>query len=348
MALTDENGGMSTTMLVSPAGNMGFNGGFGNGGFGFGGDWAWILLLLLIGGNGWGMGGFGGGYGAMMGAGMMGLGYDFPWLLAGQNNINNNVSDGFRDAQLHDSVTSVRDGISALSTQLCGCCGDMQMTMANGFAGVNQNVSQTGNAIQNAVNQGFASTNLGMCQGFNGVNTAISGAQNAISQQLNTNEIANLNRSFAEQTANAQGFNGLNAGVADLRYTVAIEACADRAAVGDALQNVTMQNMANTNQIVNALNAGIQSIKDDLCADRLDAERRENQNLRSELMYARGQASQVEQTAQIRASQATTANQLVNELRSCPIPSQPVYGNQPIFTCPQNQYSPCGCNGNNF
>lgn len=142
MALTDENSGMNTTMLVSPAGSMGFNGGFGNG-FGMGGDWAWILLLLLIGGNGfgWGMGGFGG----MMG-GFGGM-YEFPWLLNGQNQINANTNDGFRTAQLQDSVTSVRDGISALSTQLCGCCGDMQMTMANGFAGVNQNVSQTGNAI---------------------------------------------------------------------------------------------------------------------------------------------------------------------------------------------------------
>ena len=73
-----------------------------------------------------------------------------------------------------------------------------------------------------------------------------------------------------------------------------------------------------------------------------DAERRENANLRSELMYARGQASQVDQTAQIRAAQATTANQLVNELRSCPIPSQPVYGNQPIFTCGGNGNG-CGC-----
>ena len=302
MALTDD----SMVMPVQPAySNYG-------GGMGFGGDWAWILLLLLIGGNGWGMGGFGG-FGG-------GLGIDFPWLLNGQNGINNNVNDGFRDAQLHDSVTSVRDGVSALATQLCGCCGDMQMTMANGFAGVQQS----------------------LCNGFAGTTAAVTGAQNAISQQMNANEIANLNRSFAEQTANMQGFNGVNAGVADLRYTVATEACADRAAVGDALQNVTMQNMGNTNAIVNAITAGIQSIKDDLCQDRLDAERRENANLRSELMYARGQASQVDQTAQIRAAQATTANQLVNELRSCPIPSQPVYGNQPIFTCGGNGNG-CGC-----
>lgn len=333
MALTDENGGIGATMLVGPTGVGGYpypmyggNCGMNNG---FGGDWAWILLLLLIGGGNWGNG-FGGGFGG-------GLGYDFPWLLNGQNGINNNVSDGFRDAQLHDSVTSVRDGVSNLATQLCGCCGDIQMGMANGFAGVQQS----------------------LCNGFAGTTAAITGAQNAISQQMNANEIASLNRSFAEQTTNMQGFNGVNSGVADLRYTVATEACADRAAVGDALQNVTMQNVGNTNAIVNAITAGIQSIKDDLCQDRLDAERRENANLRSELMYARGQASQTEQTAQILANnnaQTTLFQQglnnevdaLYNRLNNCPVPTTPVYGRTPIFTCNQNTGCGCGCGGNGF
>ena len=328
MALTDDNSGIGATMLVGPTGYGGYPmmGGYG-GGMGFGGDWAWILLLLLIGGNGWGMGGFGGGFGG-------GLGIDFPWLLNGQNGINNNVNDGFRDAQLHDSVTSIRDGVSNLATQLCGCCGDVQMGMANGFAGVQQS----------------------LCNGFAGTTAAVTGAQNAITQQMNANELANLNRSFAEQTANMQGFNGVNAGVADLRYTVATEACADRAAVGDALQNVTMQNMGNTNAIVNAITAGIQSIKDDLCQDRLDAERRENANLRSELMYARGQASQTEQTAAILANnnaQTTLFQQglnnevdaLYNRLNSCPVPTTPVYGRTPIFTCNNGG---CGCGNGSF
>lgn len=328
MALTDENGGIGATMLVGPTGYGGYpmmGSGYGNG-MGFGGDWAWILLLLLIGGNGWGMGGFGG-FGG-------GLGIDFPWLLNGQNQINANTNDGFRDAQLHDSVTSVRDGVSNLATQLCGCCGDVQMSLANGFAGVQQS----------------------LCNGFAGTTAAVTGAQNAITQQMNANELVNLNRSFAEQTANMQGFNGVNAGVADLRYTVATEACADRAAVGDALQNVTMQNMGNTNAIVNAITAGIQSIKDDLCQDRLDAERRENANLRSELMYARGQASQTEQTAAIFANNnAQTAlfqqglnnevDALYNRLNSCPVPTTPVYGRTPIFTCNNGG---CGCGNNGF
>ena len=309
MALTDEN----MVMPVAPMGNYG-----NNGGFGLGGDWAWILLLLVLGGGWGGFGGFGmGGMmgGAMLGADMGGWGL-YPWL-----NNSQNINDGFRDAQLQDSVTSVRDGISSLSTQLCNCCGDMQLGMANGF---------------------------------NGVNNSIFGAQTAISQQLSTNEIANLERSFAEQTANMQGFNGVQAqlaqnsynqaaGTADLKYTIATENCADRY---EAAQN--------TRDIIDSQTRGTQAILDKLCALELDTVKsqlaqaqRDNVGLQNQLNMATMQASQVAQTAELRAAQATTANQLVNELRSCPIPSQPVYGNQPIFTCAQNvANSGCGCSGN--
>ena len=282
----DESNGTPFTMPVTPMYGGG-NGGFG----GFGGDWGWIVLLLLLAGNGgWGgMGGFGGGYGNMM------LGYDFPWLLNGQNGINNNVSDGFRSAQLHDSVTSVRDGISALSTQLCGCCGDMQMSLANGFAGTT---------------------------------AAITGAQNALAQQLYSNEIASLNRSFAEQTANTAGFTGVNSGIADLRYTEATEACATRTA-----------NAQNTQSVLTALNAGIQSIKDQLCQDKIDAKNDEISQLRQEVLYARGQASQVAQNSAI-------INGVYDRLNQCPVGTVPVYGEQPIFTCPSNGNVGCGCGGN--
>lgn len=131
MAITDESNGM--VMPVAPMYGGG-NGGFGGG---FGGDWGWIVLLLLLAGGGWGNG-FGGGFG---GFGNMMLGYDFPWLLNGQQGINNNVSSGFRDNMLQDNVTSIRDGIASLSTQLCNCCSDMQMSMLNGFNGVEQSAN---------------------------------------------------------------------------------------------------------------------------------------------------------------------------------------------------------------
>lgn len=310
-----ESNGFNTTMLMTPANGVPYMSGYGNNGglFGNGDSWLGILFLIALCNGGFGFGGgFGGGYGNMM------LGYDFPWLLNGQNGINANTNAGFRDAQLNDNITSTRDAISALATQLCNCCGDMNVNMNNGFAGVNQN----------------------LCSGFAGVNASINGAQNAIAQQMYTNQIADLERSYAAQTANTAGINSLSSQLAncccenrqatnDVKYTIATEACNTRAA-----------NTANT-----------QAILDKLCALELDTVKsqlaqaqRDNVGLQNQLNMANLAASQVAQTAELRASQATTANQLVSELRSCPIPSQPVYGNQPIFTCAQNVAgSNCGC-----
>lgn len=316
MALSDNS---NMFMPVAPA--YGSYGGNGNGGF-FGNDFAWIILLLLIGGGGWGMGGFG--LGGMMpwmmgmGAGMGGFGIDYlyPWL-----NNSQHISDGFRDQQFNTQIGDLRSDVNR-------GFGDVQL----GIAGLGRQICETGSGITQALNNGFSAAEIA----------------------ANGRQMANMQTQFGMQTAMQQGFNAMQAqsadcccktqtGIADLKYTVATENCADRAALAQGLQQQTMQEMSNTNALMSAIRDGIQSIKDELCNDRLDAERRDNANLRAELMYARGQASQIEQTAQIRANQATVANQLVSELRSCPIPSQPVYGNQPIFSCPNNAYSGIGC-----
>lgn len=316
MALTDESNGIGATMLVGPTGYGGmpmYGGGMGS--FGAGGDW-WGILLLIALLNG-GFGGFGG-WGGMGMGGMMGLGIDFPWLLNGQQGINNNVSDGFRDAQLHDSVTSVRDGVSNLATQLCGCCGDMQMALANGFAGVQQS----------------------LCNGFAGTTAAVTGAQNALTGQLYQNEIASLNRSFAEQQANQAGFTGVNSGIADLKYTEATEACATRTA---AYQN--------TRDIVDAIRSGNQGIMDKLCQLELDgvkgqyaAAQREIVGLQNQLNMAAFRESQANQNALFQQGLNNEVDALYNRLKNCPVGTTPVYGNQPIFSCGGN----CGCSGNGF
>ena len=142
MSLTQDN------MVMPVAPMYGNNGGFG----GFGGDWsAWIVLFLIFGmfNGGWGgMGGFGGNQ----------LGYDFPWLINGQQQISNNTSNGFRDAMLNDGITSIRDGISNVQTQLC-----------NGFAGVNATVnSVAANAETSANARQMANMNqiFGLSQQF--------------------------------------------------------------------------------------------------------------------------------------------------------------------------------------
>jgi len=279
--LTDNSNGM--VMPVSP-----MYGGAGNGGFGnFGGDWGWIILLLLIAGGGWGngFGGFGGGWG------MDGI---YPWM-----NQANLTSNGFQNQMLNDNVTSIRDGISNLSTQLCDSTGNIQMALCNGFAGVEQGA--------------------------------------------NTRQMADMQTAFAAQTAMAQGFNNVQSqlaqcccdnrlATANLGSDIAREACATRT-----------NDTQNTQAILNTINGGIQSIKDQLCQDKIDEKNDEIANLRQSLAMKDLAASQIAQNAFISQGFANEVDQLYNRLNNCPVPTTPVYGRTPIFTCNNNGCG-CGCN----
>lgn len=161
----------------------GYGGGWGNG---FGGDWSIILILFLFAAMG---GGWGNGFGGFAGFGGDGA---FPWLMAGQAGINANTNDGFNNAGLASQISGLRSDVTSGFS-------DVQL----GIAGVNQNVCQSTGQIQNS-----------LCSGFANTTAAVTGAQNALSQQLYTNEIASLNRSFAEQTANTQAINGVSSQLA--------------------------------------------------------------------------------------------------------------------------------------
>ena len=271
---------------------------------------------------------YGGGYGMMNGGGFGGFGGDNGWwivllfiLLAGGRGwggfgggygdggtvvVDNNggaVQRGFDQAAVMSGVNGIQSSISDVQTALC-----------NGFAGVNA-----------TVNNGFAN------------------AETA----ANARQIANMQTAFAGQTAMIGGFNNIAAelancccenrlGTADLKYTIATENCADRAALSDGVRD-----------IIAAQNAGIQSIKDQLCADKIDAKNDLIAQLRQELLFARGQASQDVQTATIRAGQVAEIDAMYNRLRDCPVPTMPVYGMTPIFTCNGNN-SGCGCGNSGF
>ena len=105
MALSD-----NTTMLVSPTGGNGF--------FGGGDSWAWIILLFLFAG-----GGFGG----------MGGNNIYPWM--NQADI---TTSGFQNAALGNTISSVQSGVTSgfgdLQTALCGGFAGVNASIANGFA----------------------------------------------------------------------------------------------------------------------------------------------------------------------------------------------------------------------
>ena len=298
-----ENGNMY--MPVAPAyGN--------NGGYGFGDD-GWLILILLFAFGGFGGMGWGGGFG---GFGNMALGYDFPWLLNGQNQINANTNAGFDHAATKTAIAGLQNSVTA-------GFGDVQL----GIAGVNQNLCQTGNQITSAVNNGFAQAEIAN----------------------NSRQIANMQTAFANQTAMAQGFSGVQSQLAQCCCDNRLATCQTQNIVQNEGNATRFADANNTRDIIDSQNRNSQAILDKLCQleldnykSQLDAKNDLIAQLRQENLYARGQASQDVQTAELRANNATVANQLLAEMRSCPIPAQPVYGSQPIFTCGQASYG-CGC-----
>lgn len=237
----------------------------------------------------------------------------YPWM-----NQSNQISDGFRDQMLNGSINNIQSNVQGLSTQLCNCCGDIQQSLCNGFAGVNSTVSN-----------GFAQAEI---------------ANNA-------RQIANMQQSFANQTAMNQGFNALSTqfadnccenrlASADLKYTIATENCADRSAISEGIRDILTNQTANTQRIL-----------DQMCNDKIDAKNEKIADLERQLTMANLAASQTAQTAQIRAGQVAEIDAMYNRLRDCPVPTMPVYGMTPIFTCPNNYNTGCGCGcgcGGNF
>ena len=228
------------------------------------------------------------GWGNGFGGGNGGAGGLYPWL-----NQTDTINGGFRDQMLNNNITGIRDSIGNLSTQLCDCCCDMRDT----------------------VNQGF-------------YNSEIAAANR---------QMANMNQAFGLQNAISSGFNATQAQLAqcccdqrlatnDLKYTIATENCADRAALSDGIRDVIASQTASTQKILDKLCEQEIQAKDDLIGQ-----------LRQEVLFARGQASQIAQNDQI-------VNSIYNRLNDCPVGTTPVFGRTPIFTC--NQNSGCGCNGN--
>lgn len=167
--------------------------------------------------------------------------------------------------------------------------------------------------IQNSITSGFGDVATALCGGFAGVNASINGAQNAITQQMYQNTIADMERSFGVQTQLQNCCCENRASVADLKYTVATEACADRSAISDALQKVIAEN-----------NASTQKILDKMCQQEIDALKAQNAALQNQVNLQALAASQTAQTAQLVADNTAQTQYIVNRVAPYPIPAYTV------------------------
>ena len=274
----------------------------------------------------YGGGGFGGGYG---------YGNDLIWIILlfalwggngwgnNGNNRGGNCGCGCNGNMLYDINQNTNRGFDnlALNSGIDG----VQTALTNGFA---------------TVANGFANAEVSRCNAQTNLLQTLSNNQFGLLNTLNNNQNAlnsTLTNGFYDMAlANQRCCCDQKLLTQDLKSTVISENCADREALSNGIRDIIASNTQNT-----------QAILDKLCQQEIDAKNDLISTLRSQLSMADLRASQVAQTAEIRANNATVANQLVSELRSCPIPAQPVYGSQPIFTCGGNNNCGCGCNGLN-
>ena len=176
------------------------------------------------------------------------------------------------------------------------------------------------------IRDGIAGISNQLCGGFAGVTASVNNgfAQAEIAE--NSRQMANMNQMFGIQSALQNCCCENRANIADLKYTVATENCADRQAVSDGIRDILSATQAQTQAILNQL-----------CSDKIEQKNDTINQLRSELLYARGQASQDVQTAAIQAGQRTLANEVEQYVAPKAIPAYIV---QNPNCCTQTA---CGC-----
>lgn len=183
------------------------------------------------------------------------------------------------------------------------------------------------------VNTGIYSLSNQLCNTGHDITSAVSNGFYNAEISANNRQMANMNTAFdlSRQFADCCCENRL--GIANLNSTILSENCADRAALADGLKDVLINQTANTQRIL-----------DQLCNDKIDEKNEKIADLQRQLSMADLKASQIAQNSFIAQGFANEVDALYNRLSSCPVPSTPVYGRTPIFTCPANNGCGCGFN----
>lgn len=174
------------------------------------------------------------------------------------------------------------------------------------------------NGLTSAVSNGFANAEISRCNSQANILQTLNSNNNAVTSNMN---------SLAMSLQNCCCEN--RAGLADLKYTIATENCADRAVVTDGVRDIIASNTANT-----------QAILDKLCQQEIDALKTQNANLQTQINLANLKSSQADQTSAILRDNAAQTQALEQYLNPAPIPAYMV---QNPNCCAPN-YG-CGCNG---
>lgn len=192
--------------------------------------------------------------------------------------------------------------------------------------------NQQGSEVQRGFDQSAIMGSLG------GITSAISnGFANAEISRCNAN--TNILQSLNGLGMNLQNCCCENrAGLADLKYTVATENCADRTVLNEGLRDLLIADNANTQRLVDSIGAKIDGVMNKICQLELAGKDQQIAALTAQLNEASRLASQAQQTATIQAGQRALANEIEQYVLPTP---RPAYIVQNPNCCTQN--FGCGC-----
>jgi len=215
--------------------------------------------------------------------------------------------------------------------------GGMFPWLMTGQAGINQNT-----------NYGFDTLHLsnqieGVRDDVNEIQTQICNTGNSITNAITSGfygaEISANNRAVNQM----QDTFALSRQFADCCCENRLATCQTQNIVQSEGSATRFADANNTRDIITNATANTQSILDKLCQLELDAKNDRISQLERENLMKDLQASQIAQNAFISQGFANEVDQLYNRLNNCPVPTTPVYGRTPIFTCNNG----CGCTGGN-
>ena len=196
------------------------------------------------------------------------------------------------------------------------------------------------NSNIDSIQSGINGIQTQLCNGFAGVNSTVS---NGFAQA----EIANN----ARQMANMNQIYGLSSQFADCCCENRLASCQTQNIIQNEGNTTRFADANNTRDIIQSQTNGTQAILDKLCQLELDGVKAQVEakndriaELTTQLNMANLAASQTAQNAFISKGFSDEVDALYNRLNSCPVPTTPVYGRTPIFTC-QNNGCGCGCSG---
>lgn len=218
--------------------------------------------------------------------------------------------------------------------------------LLNGQQGINTNTNNgfdtlhLSNQIE-GVRDGVASLSNQLCNCCADMQQTVSnGFYNSEIAAANR-QMANMNQNFNSQIATLQGFNGLQKSLDNCCCENRLATCQTQNIVQNEGNATRFADANNTRDIITNATANTQAILDKLCQLELDAKNDKISDLERQNLMLSLDRSQTAQNAFIAQGFANEVDQLYNRLSSCPVPSTPVYGRTPIFTCNNG----CGCNG---